>query len=76
MKVSDAIKALQTLDPDDEIMITWWEREYVSEWFYEDGGLIDKEKWNYAVDYFASWDLQYTADEITEMITELLKEKK
>jgi len=76
MKVSDAIKALQTLNHDDEIMITWWDRKYVSEWFYEDGGLIDKEKWEYAVDYFASWDLQYTADEITEMITELLKEKK
>lgn len=73
MKVSDVIKALQTLDPEDEIMVTWWEREYVSEWFFDQGGLISKEKWNEAVDYFEMWDLHDTADEITEMVGELLK---
>jgi hypothetical protein len=76
MKVSKIIEALKTLDPDDEIMIAWWERELVSEWFFDQDKLISKEKWNDAVEYFDSWDLQDTADEITEMVGEVLAKGK
>ena len=73
MKASEVIKALQTLDPDEEIMFTWWERELVSGWFSNDK-LIDIDKWHEAVDRFESWDLQETADDITRMIEELEEE--
>ena len=75
MKVSDVIKSLQRLDPEDEIMIGWWERAFVSEWFYDQGELIEKDKWNDAVDLFDSWDLQDTGDEIVSLVKEVIGPK-
>lgn len=75
MKASEVIKALQTLDPDEEIMVTWWERELISTWFYDHDKLIDIDKWHEAVDRFESWDLQDTADDITRMVGEVLEEE-
>lgn len=72
MKVSDVIKSLQRLDPEDEIMIGWWERALVSEWFYDQDELIEKDKWNDAVDLFDSWDLQDTGDEILGLVKEVI----
>lgn len=75
MKASKVIEALQTLDPDEEIMVAWWERETVSTWFYDHEKLIDMDKWYEAVDRFDSFDLQETADDITRMVEEVLEEE-
>ena len=49
MKVSQAIKLLSEINPDEEICISWWESNLFNN---EDGTPISEEKWLYAVGEF------------------------
>jgi hypothetical protein len=46
MKVSQAIKLLSEINPDDDICISWWEKDLFNE---EDGTPVSEEGWLNAV---------------------------
>jgi hypothetical protein len=43
MKVQEVIKELQKLNPEDNIIIAWWEKSLVEEWFNDDAESQEKE---------------------------------
>lgn len=52
MKVSEIITLLQTMKPDDNICILWWERDT----FDDTEEPITDECWNKVCDDFDNWD--------------------
>ena len=67
MKTKELIQYLSKLNPDERIMVAYWTRETVQDWFSDDQ-IITDEIWNSAVDEFDSYSLQDTADDITDFI--------
>ncbi len=49
MKVSQAIKLLSEIDPDEEICISWWERDLFTD---RDGVPVPDDAWLRAVEVF------------------------
>ncbi len=49
MKVSQAIKLLSEIDPDEEICISWWERDLFTD---RDGTPVSDDAWLRAVEVF------------------------
>ena len=49
MKVSQAIKLLSEIDPDEEICISWWERDLFTD---RDGIPVSDDAWLRAVEVF------------------------
>lgn len=68
MKVKDAIKALKELDPNDEIIIAWWERKSFD---------LKKKNWNEVVGYIDSdFDWNAIHDELGYFIRSFFLDKK
>jgi hypothetical protein len=65
MKVKEMIDILNTLNPDERIMVAWWSKDTVQGW--TDKPITD-EMWVGLVDTFDDWDLQEVADDIETLI--------
>ena len=83
MKVRDLIKTLQnTLDPDEEIIVDWWDRKCFSRVWDVDGdtttdGYPPVEQWERAVKQWEDWSRDGTnniTDEVWEWVHEALVE--
>jgi hypothetical protein len=62
MKVSKAIELLSELNPDEEICISWWERQLFTD---TENVIVSEEKWNEAV---AEFDIEGGYDSVNEQV--------
>jgi hypothetical protein len=68
MKVKEAIKQLKELDPNDEIIIAWWEKESFD---------LKKKNWNEVVGYIDSdFDWSASQDDLGQFIRSFFLDKK
>ena len=70
MKVKDIIKSLSNLDPEEKVMIVYWTKDCVQDWFDEEDQIITDEIWNEAVKEFDEYEFQETNDMILDSISE------
>ena len=70
MKVKDIIKSLSNLDPEEKVMIVYWTKDCVQDWFDEEDQIITDEIWNEAVEEFDQYEFQETNDMILDSISE------
>jgi hypothetical protein len=66
MKVSHAIKLLSEINPDEEIAISWWERDLFTT---RDGTPVSDSAWAYAVEGF---DANGGYDTINQQVWEFI----
>ena len=74
MQVKDAIKYLNELNPEDEIVIAWWEMEGM----FSDPEQITRDEWNAVVHIGDDMDWSMTHEslqEVMEMEIERLRKK-
>ena len=65
MKVKTVIEMLQKLNPDEEIIVDWWERSMFSRvWDEDSSDLPNESKW---VEVVKEWD-EYEENHMTEEI--------
>jgi hypothetical protein len=74
MKVSQAIKYLSEYNPDDEIIIEWWSRDFTE----IDDKEIPIDIWNWVAEGHEFYDMTMSqmCYEIQEKITEAMEEEK
>lgn len=74
MKVSQAIKYLSEYNPDDEIIIEWWSRDFTE----IDDKEIPVDIWNWVADghEFYEMTMSEMSYEIREKITEAMEQEK
>ena len=74
MKVSKAIELLSKYNPDEEIIIEWWDRFFIQ---IDDEG-IPLETWNFVADSYEFNEYTYSNmfNEIEQAIDEAMKEEK
>lgn len=72
MKVKDIIKSLSNLNPEEKVMIVYWTRDCVQDWFDEEGQIVTDEIWNEAVEEFDGYEFQETSDMILDSVSERL----
>jgi hypothetical protein len=74
MKVSQAIKYLSEYNPDDEIIIEWWSRDFTE----IDDKEIPVDIWNWVADghEFYEMTMSEMSYEIQEKITEAMEQEK
>ena len=74
MKVSKAIELLSKYNPDEEIIIEWWDRFFIQ---IDDEG-IPLETWNFVADGYEFNEYTYSNmfNEIEQAIDEAMKEEK
>lgn len=70
MKAKDIIKSLSNLDPEEKVMIVYWTRDCVQDWFDEEEQIVTDEIWNEAVKEFDEYEFQETNDMILDSISE------
>jgi hypothetical protein len=75
MKVQEVIKELQKLNPEDNIIIAWWEKSLVEEWFNDDAESREKESipeeiWEEVVEEVNSTDWSDVGDYIERTVEE------
>lgn len=70
MKAKDIIKSLSNLDPEEKVMIVYWTKDCVQDWFDEEDQIITDEIWNEAVKEFDEYEFQETNDMILDSISE------
>jgi hypothetical protein len=75
MKVQEVIKELQKLNPEDNIIIAWWEKSLVEEWFNDDAESQEKETipeeiWEEVVEEVNSTDWSDIGDYIERTVEE------
>ena len=75
-KVKDVIERLQELDPNEEIMVAWWSKEFVTEFLLsnEIENISDK-AWADAVDIFTTYELSWGQD-VLDIITDSIERNK
>jgi len=75
MKVSDVIKMMETnYKPDDELVILWWDREWVENSL--DPTILDEEEWNEAIALAdgAVGESEHLQSRIGDVITDVVNE--
>jgi hypothetical protein len=74
MKVSKAIEMLSKYNPDDEIIIEWWSRDFTE----MDDKEIPVDIWNFVADGYEFNEYTYSEmfNEIEQAIDEAMKEEK
>lgn len=72
MKAKDIIKSLSNLNPEEKVMILYWTRDCVQDWFDEEDQIITDEIWNEAVEEFDGYEFQETNDMILDSVSERL----
>lgn len=70
MKAKDIIKSLSNLDPEEKVMILYWTKDCVQDWFDEEDQIITDEIWNEAIEEFDGYEFQETNDMILDSISE------
>ena len=69
MKVSKAIEYLSKLDPNEEIIIDWWDRSFTMIWDEDDNEIeTPVEVWEFVVKQVG--EREYHTDMLNEVITE------
>lgn len=68
-KVKKAIEELQKLDPDEEIIIAWWDKELIQSW-YTDRLKITKTIWKNVVKNQYNFSIDYVADCINDFVNQ------
>lgn len=79
-KVKHVIERLQQLDPNEEIMVAWWSKEFVTEFLllneYDDEGNIieniSDKAWADAVDIFTTAELSWGQD-VLDIVTDSIE---
>lgn len=79
-KVKHVIERLQQLDPNEEIMVAWWSKEFVTEFLllneYDDEGNIieniSDKAWADAVDVFTTSELSWGQD-VLDIVTDSIE---
>lgn len=79
-KVKHVIERLQQLDPNEEIMVAWWSKEFVTEFLllneYDDEGNIieniSDKAWANAVDIFTTAELSWGQD-VLDIVTDSIE---
>ena len=82
-KVKHVIERLQQLDPNEEIMVAWWSKEFVTEFLllneYDDEGNIieniSDKAWADAVDIFTTSELSWGQD-VLDIVTDSIERSK
>ena len=73
MKVADIIKTLEEYDPNDSVVIAWWD----SDIFDPDlVGTLSSDDWEAACDSMEEIDWSYTFDRLEDVLGMFLKENK
>jgi len=73
MRVSDLIETLkQYLNQDEEIIVTWWERDLIEEWQETD---ITDEEWLLMEDALMNSDWSDIDEQLGNTLMEIRKEK-
>ena len=71
MKVSQAIELLSKLNQDKEIVITWWEQEYL-----DFNGVKDSKDRDYAISLLEDvFDWSFTSQELQETLDEIINKE-
>lgn len=70
MKVKEIIESLKDYDPEEKVMIVYWTKDGVQDWFDEEDQIITDEIWNEAVEEFDEYEFQETNDMILDSISE------
>jgi hypothetical protein len=75
MKVQKVIEELKKLNPEDKIIIAWWEKSLVEEWFNNDANKLEKEIipeeiWEEVVEEVNSTDWSDIGDYIERTVEE------
>lgn len=70
MKVKEIINALKDYDPEEKVMIVYWTKDGVQDWFDEEDQIITDEIWNEAIEEFDEYEFQETNDMILDSISE------
>jgi len=69
MKVSKAIEYLSQLDPNEEIIIDWWDRSFNMIWDEDDNEIeVPVDVWEFVVKQVG--EREYYTDMLNEVITE------
>lgn len=79
-KVKHVIERLQQLDPNEEIMVAWWSKEFVTDYLllneYDDEGNIieniSDKAWADAVDVFTTSELSWGQD-VLDIVTDSIE---
>lgn len=72
MKAKDIIEHLNKLNPEEKVMIVYWTKDCVQDWFDEEDQIITDEIWNEAVEEFDGYEFQETNDMVLDSISERL----
>lgn len=72
MKAKDIIEHLSNLDPEEKVMIVYWTKGCVQDWFDEEEQIVTDEIWNEAVEEFDGYEFQETSDMILDSVSERL----
>lgn len=70
MKAKDIIEHLSKLNPEEKVMIVYWTKDCVQDWFDEEDQIITDEIWNEAIEEFDGYEFQETNDMILDSISE------
>lgn len=75
MKVSQLIKQLEQYEPDDDLIVAYWDRETIEDYDYLK---ISKEDWSYVVEKYedGEWFWQGAAsDQFLDLVEDVLRER-
>ena len=73
MKVGQLIADLQTLNPDDEIVIAYWTKDIADQYIEDSNNPLTTEQWVEIVDEVGSENIEF--ESIGELIQQLAYEK-
>lgn len=74
MKVSKAIEYLSELDPNEEIIIDWWDRSFTMIWDEDDNELdVPVDVWEFVVKQIGQ--REHLTDMLNEVITEQIHDR-
>ena len=73
MKVADIIKTLEEYDPNDSVVIAWWDRESFDPHQLKD---MSADEWSSACEYMEEIDWWHAYDDIQDRFQKFLKLKK
>jgi hypothetical protein len=73
MKIGNLIADLQTLNPDDEIVVAYWTKDIADQYIEESNNLLTTEQWAEIVDEVGSENIEF--ESIGELIQQLAYEK-
>jgi hypothetical protein len=83
MKASEAIRLLQELPPDEEIVIGWWGRELFGGYYLNDSNGDElaecpRDTWDAVISAYEmqEWDISSVHDDITIALQDKLNERK